>query len=141
MMSDILEKPLPRIDSVTHPFWEATASDRLVMQRCAACGSFVWTPRPACNECGSDSLVWTTLGGRGTIFSYTIIRRVRGLGSRAFEPEIPYAVIWVDLEEGPRMISNLVGDTHDRVAIGQQVRVVFEAAPGGIKLPKFALAR
>ncbi len=130
-------KPLPRVTSLTQPFWEATAQKRLVIQRCASCREFVWCPRPACTECGSDQLEWKSVSGRGTVFSFTIIRQVIARGAGAFEKEIPYIVAWVDLEEGPRFCSNVVDCPIDRVTIGMPVEVVFEEASTEISLPKF----
>jgi uncharacterized OB-fold protein len=140
-MTDLAAKPLPEIDSVTQPFWAAAAAAPLATQQCKACSSFVWTPRPSCSECGSSDLVWTTLSGRGSIYSFTIVRRVIGRKSKAFEPELPYSIIWVDLLEGPRLISNLVGCSIDAIEIGKPVRVVFESVSMEIKLPKFTLVR
>ena len=69
-------KPLPRVTSVTQPYWEAAAQKRLVIQRCLKCEEYVWCPRPACTECGSNQLEWKAVSGRGTVFSFTIIRQV-----------------------------------------------------------------
>ncbi|MGH7774170.1 MAG: Zn-ribbon domain-containing OB-fold protein [Candidatus Binatia bacterium] len=132
-----ISKPLPEITPVTQPFWEAAKDKRLVLQRCNSCGSFVWCPRPYCSECGSNQLVWTPVSGRGTIYSFTIIREVVGRGARGFEKEIPYVVAWIDLEEGPRLVSNIVQCPIDKVEIGMPVEAVFEEASPGIFLHKF----
>lgn len=131
------EKPLPKITSVTQPFWDAAAQKKLVVQRCRACGGFVWCPRPCCGECGSDQLEWGAVSGRGKVFSFTVIRQAIGRGARGFEKEIPYVVAWIDLEEGPRLCSNLVGCPLEKVTIGMAVEVIFEEAASGIFLPKF----
>ena len=133
-----IRKPLPEITPVTQPFWEAAARGKLLLQRCQACGGYIWTPRPSCIECGSDQLQWTEVSGRGTIYSFTVIRQVAGRGSsKAFEKEIPYVVAWIDLDEGPRMVSNVVGCAADDVKIGMRVSVVFEQLSDEISLPKF----
>jgi len=132
-----IPKPLPQISPLTQPFWEAAAARKLVMQRCDACGSFVWCPRPACAECGSDKLEWTQVSGLGHVYSFTVIREVVGRGGRGFEKDIPYVVAWVDLEEGPRFVTNIVGCPVDEVEIGMPVEVIFEEAGEGIFLPKF----
>lgn len=130
-------KPLPKITSLTQPFWEAAAKKKLALQRCTACGSFIWCPRPVCGECGTDRLEWTPLSGRGTVYSFTVIREVVGRGLKAFEKEIPYVVAWIDLEEGPRFCSNVIGCPIEKVEIGMSVEVYFEEAGPGIFLPKF----
>jgi uncharacterized OB-fold protein len=133
-----IAKPLPQITPVTRPFWEAAARQQLVMQRCGACRSYVWTPRPACFECGSDRLDWLPLSGRGRIYSFTIIRQVAGRGPpAAFEKEIPYTVAWIDLDEGPRILGNVTGCPVDEVKIGMDVKIVFEPVSPEIWLPKF----
>ena len=132
-----IPKPLPEITPVTQPFWEAAANRRLVMQRCRDCGSWVWCPRPACVECGGERLEWTRLSGRGAVFAFTVIREVVGRALRGFANDIPYVTAWIDLEEGPRICSNIVGCAVEKVSIGMAVDVVFEEAAQGIFLPKF----
>ena len=132
-----ISKPLPQVTPVTQTFWEAAASRKLVMQRCRACRSWVWCPRPACVECGSEKLEWTPLTGRGQLFAFTVIREVVGRALRGFANDIPYVTAWIDLEEGPRICGNIIGCPIAKVAIGMAVEVVFEAAGQGIFLPKF----
>ncbi len=130
-------KPLPRVTSVTQPYWEAAAQKRLVIQRCLKCEEYVWCPRPACTECGSNQLEWKAVSGRGTVFSFTIIRQVIARGAAAFEKEIPYIVAWIDLDEGPRFCSNVVNCPVDQITIGMPVEVEFDKASPEIFLPKF----
>jgi uncharacterized protein len=132
-----ISKPLPEITPVTQPFWEAAAKGQLVMQRCSDCRSWVWCPRPACVECGREKLEWTLLSGRGDVFAFTVIREVVGRALRGFASDIPYVTAWVDLEEGPRICSNIVGCPIEKVTIGMPVEVAFEEAGQGIFLPKF----
>ena len=130
-------KPLPEITPVTQPFWEAAAKGKLVLQRCKSCGELIWCPRSFCAECGGDELEWTPVSGRGTVYSFTVIREVVSRGARGFEKEIPYIVAWIDLDEGPRLVSNLVDCPLERAEIGIAVEVFFEEAGRGIFLPKF----
>ncbi len=133
-----LRKPLPAIAPEAKPFWEAAAQNKLVMQRCRDCNSWVWTPRPLCNECGSTEIQWTPMSGKGEVYSFTVIRQVVGrAASKAFEPDVPYVVAWVDLDEGPRMITNIVGCPIEDVKLGMKVSVAFEQASKDIWLPKF----
>jgi uncharacterized OB-fold protein len=137
-MSDVPRKPLPRINSVTAPFWAAAAEHRLRMPRCKACTAFVWPARPSCGECGGEHFDWTDLSGRGRVYSFTVIRQiVGGPAAKAFEPDIPYVVAWIDLDEGPRFTSNIVGCPIEAVNIGMAVEVTFDQASPDIWLPKF----
>ncbi len=138
MSEDRIRKPLPQINAVTHPFWEAAAERRLSMPCCRSCASFIWPPRATCGECGSAELQWTQMSGRGRVYSFTVIRQVvGGAASKAFEPDLPYVVAWIDLDEGPRLVSNLVDCPIEQVGIGMAVEVVFEQASAEIWLPKF----
>jgi uncharacterized OB-fold protein len=132
-----IPKPLPEITPVTQPFWEAAANGKLIMQRCDECHSWVWCPRPACVECGSEKLQWTPLSGRGQVFAFTIIREVVGRALGGFAKDIPYVTAWIDLDEGPRFCSNIVQCPIEKVVIGMPVEVVFEEQAPGIVLPKF----
>lgn len=131
------KKPLPEITPVNQPFWDGAKAGKLMMQRCKHCESWVFCPRPICVECNSDDLEWVTMSGKGTVFSFTIIREVVGHALRGFAPDIPYVTAWIDLDEGPRFCSNVTGCSIESVSIGMRVEVVFEAAEEGIVLPKF----
>jgi uncharacterized protein len=131
-------KPLPQITTEAKPFWDAAAQQKLAMQRCLDCYAYIWTPRPACYECGSERLEWSQFSGRGEIYSFTVIRQIVGrAASKAFGPDIPYVVAWIDLEEGPRMISNVIGCPVEDVQIGMKVSVEFEQQSAELWLPKF----
>jgi uncharacterized OB-fold protein len=133
-----VRKPLPAITTEAKPFWDAAARQQLMLQRCKDCNSWVWTPRPSCNECGSEKVEWNQVSGRGEIYSFTVIRQVVGrAASKAFEPDIPYVIAWVDLDEGPRLITNIVGCPVEDVKLGMKVTVQFEQASKDVWLPKF----
>ena len=133
-----VNKPLPAITTEAKPFWDAAAQQRLIIQRCQDCNSWIWTPRPACNECGSEKVEWTPVSGKGEVYSFTVIRQVVGrAASKAFEPDIPYVIAWVDLDEGPRLITNIIGCAVDDVKLGMKVAVQFEQASKDVWLPKF----
>jgi uncharacterized OB-fold protein len=132
-----IKKPLPEITPLNQPFWDSAKAGRLVMPRCQDCQSWVWCPRPVCGECGSAKLEWEQLSGRGKVFAFTVIREVVGRALRGFAPDIPYVTAWVDLDEGPRFCSNIIGCPIENVKIGMDVEVVFEDTGDGITLPKF----
>jgi len=102
------------------------------------CGiAWVFCPRPICVECNSDKLEWVQVSGPGKVFSFTVIREVVGHALRGFAPDIPYVTAWIDLDEGPRFCSNIIGCPIEAVKIGMGVEVVFEDTGQGITLPKF----
>ena len=135
----VIKKPLPELTPVNQSFWDGAKAGKLMMQKCQQCGSWVFCPRPVCGECASDKLEWVELSGKGKIFSFTVIREVVGQALRGFAPDIPYVTAWIDLEEGPRFCSNIIGSPIDRVKIGMDVEAVFEDTGEGVTLPKFKL--
>jgi uncharacterized OB-fold protein len=133
-----VRKPLPAITSEAKTFWDNAAQQKLTIQRCQDCRAWVWTPRPSCNECGSEKIAWTPMSGAGEVYSFTVIRQVVGrAASKSFEPDIPYVIAWVDLQEGPRLITNIVGCPVEDVKLGMKVIVQFDKASDKIWLPKF----
>lgn len=119
-------RPLPKLDELdTQAFWQATKEQRLTYQRCAACNGVVFYPRSHCTHCLSDKLTLQTASGRGTVYSYSVVRQSYHPFFRAL---VPYAVAWIDLEEGPRMLSNVVGvnDPLTDIQIGMPVEVTWE---------------
>ena len=117
------------------PFWEAAARDRLVLPRCQACGSFIWYPRAFCPDCHTFGVDWVDVSGRGTIYSFTENQR----GSGRWADHAPYVIAYVELEEGPRVLTNIVGADPGQVGIGASVRAVFEPA-GATKVLRFTLS-
>ena len=115
--SKTIKKPLPEITPVNQPFWDGAKAGKLMMQKCRDCGTWVFCPRPVCGECASDKLEWIQVSGKGKIFSFTVIREVVGQALRGFAPDIPYVTAWVDLDEGPRFCSNVIGCPIDKVYI------------------------
>jgi uncharacterized OB-fold protein len=122
----------------TEPFWEATRRHELCYQVCDDCAGVVFFPRRHCPHCMSMRLSWRTSAGEGTVYTCTVIRQI---GLPAFRERAPYAVAWIDLDEGFRIISNVVGvDDPATVSIGQRVRLTWEDQPDGIALPLFTPA-
>jgi uncharacterized OB-fold protein len=128
------EKPIPQPDAVTGPFWEAARQGRLLVQHCPGCGAHQFYPQASCRKCLSEELDWVDAKGEGTIYAYTVIHRAP---SRPFAPDVPYTVALVDLDEGCRMISNIVDVPPEDVRVGMPVEVVFEEITPEISLPKF----
>ncbi len=131
-----LPKPLPQPTLISQPFWDAARERRLSIQRCAACNRYVFYPRPLCPYCGATDLAWTDVSGRGTLYSYTIARRPT---ARPFEPDVPYVIAIVELEEGPRMVTNIVDveQTPEALVLDMALDVTFERLSDEISLPVF----
>lgn len=131
-----VQKPLPLVDSFNKPFWDAAAGHVLKVQKCGNCGRHQYPALALCPDCSSE-LGWVKASGRGELYTYTIIRRVL---NPAFEQEVPYNVSIVRLEEGPLMLSNVVGVENDDLEIGLPLEVVFEDVADQVAVPKFKLA-
>jgi uncharacterized OB-fold protein len=127
-------KPLPRIDEESRGYWEALARHELYLQRCRACGTFRFYPRALCPSCLSDATEWVRASGRGTVYSFTVTYQNQAPG---FREEVPYVLAIVELAEGVRLMTNVVGSSPDAVRIGMPVEVVFEDVTPEITLPKF----
>ncbi len=132
------KKPIPAPDRVTAPFWEASKQGRLLIQRCPNCGARQFYPQSSCRRCLSCDLEWVEAKGKGSIYSYTVIHRAP---SRPFEPDVPYTVALVDLDEGCRMMSNIVDVSPEAVRVGMRVEVLFDAITPEISLPRFRPVR
>jgi hypothetical protein len=131
-------KPLPRIDEESKGFWEACRRHELYMQRCRACGSCRYYPRALCPACLSDDTEWVRSSGRGTVYTFTVTHQNQAPG---FRDELPYVLAYVGLEEGVRLLTNVVGCPPDDVRIGMRVEVVFDDVTAEVTLPKFRPAR
>ena len=127
-------KPLPEITLLTEPFWQGTKEHQLRLQRCDDCGAFRFIPKEVCPSCASVQATWTPVNGNGKVYSYSTV--YRGTGS-AFQEDLPFIVVMVELAEGPRMISHLIDCAPDQVQIDMPVAVVFEEATPEVTLYKF----
>ena len=131
------DKPLPIVDPESAPYWSALKERRLILKHCRDCGRHHFYPRALCPHCHSDALEWSDSRGTGSIYSYTVARRPAG---PAFKADAPYVVAVVELDEGARMMTNLVTDDVESVRIGQRVAVHFDAVTDEVTLPRFKLA-
>lgn len=127
-------KPLPAISSLNRPFWEALKHRELRMQKCDGCGLIWYPPAPLCPGCWSRKFTWTLLSGRGRINAWVVFHQAY---FRSFEGDIPYNVVEVELDEGPRMLSNLVNVSNSEIRCGMPVEIVFDDVTEEITLPKF----
>ncbi|MDF3839927.1 Zn-ribbon domain-containing OB-fold protein [Cupriavidus basilensis] len=131
-MSVQLPQPIANADS--QPYWNAARERKLLIRRCKACEALHFMPRHLCPECWSDELEWVQSAGTGSVHSFTIIRRA---SMPAFNDKVPYVVAMIELDEGPRMVANIVGDNALSVSIGDRVEVTFEERGDGAMVPQF----
>ncbi|MBC7706768.1 MAG: OB-fold domain-containing protein [Rhodoferax sp.] len=129
-------KPLPVIGDENRPFWDACRAHALRMQQCDDCGLIRFPINHVCPSCLSEAHHWQTLSGRGTVFAYIVIHQVY---DPAFAQDVPYNVALVQLEEGPRMYSNVVGESCATAAVGDALEVVFDPVTPEVTIPRFRL--
>ena len=122
--------PAPVPQPGTEGFWSAASENRFVLPRCTACGKLHWYPRAVCPFCFSTEIEYRPASGKGTIYSYSVMRRTSS----------PYAIAYVTLEEGVTMMTNIVECELDDIDIGQAVEVVFVPTDGP-PVPMFRPAR
>lgn len=127
-------RPLPQITSLTEPFWEATKRHELLIQKCSHCGAYRFSPREACPNCISTDYEWSKVSGEGTVYSYTVMHG--GLPA-AWRDHAPYVIALVDLKEGARVMSHIVGCSPDDVKVGMPVKLTWEDVSEVVSLYKF----
>ena len=127
-------KPLPVPSPVSRPFWDGLGDSEVRIQRCSSCGEYVFYPRPHCTACLSDSLEWVVLGGGGKVYSFTIVRRAM---NPAFAEDVPYVYAIVELDEGPRLMTNIVGCAPEDVRVDMPVKAVYDRVTPEMTLLKF----
>jgi uncharacterized OB-fold protein len=127
-------KPVPVVNTWAQPFWDATKAERLIIQKCGACGEYVFYPRIACPHCAADSLEWVEASGKGTVYSFTV---VENNAPSSFLADMPFVVAVIRLEEGVQLLSNVVGCDPGQVECDMPVEVTFEKLDDEFTLPKF----
>jgi uncharacterized protein len=129
---------LPVPDADSQPFWDAARDGRLLVQRCGACALVYAYPRPFCPACWSEDVAWVQAGGSGTFYTWSVVHRN---DLPPFGERVPYCAAVVDLDEGPRMMTNLVDYVEADLAVGMAVEVTFRRETDEITLPVFRPAR
>jgi hypothetical protein len=124
-------RPLPLPDNVSAPYWEAAARGEVLYQECPACGHRQLYPRALCTACAAEP-EWRRASGRGTVHTFTVIRQN---WAEPFRELAPYVVAIVDLEEGPRMMTNVTGCAPEDVHIGMPVEAYTIAVEDGLGVP------
>jgi uncharacterized protein len=117
----------PVVNPESRPFWNAARAGRFMIPVCTACGKAHWYPRAICPFCANDKVEWREASGKGTIYTFSVMRRVKD----------PYVIAHVTLAEGPTMLTNIVDCDFAKVHIGQSVAVVFKETENGPPVPMF----
>ena len=131
-----IQRPIPAPDRDSEPFWAGVKQHKLLIQRCIDCSALRHPPQPACPDCGSLEIDWQQASGRGVVYSFVIQREP----THPFFQNVPYNVILVELEEGTRLVSNLLDVEPDEIRIGMSVELFFEDVDPEATLPKFRSA-
>lgn len=129
MAATLLDDPYVAAHPENRPFWEAAEQGQLLGKRCDCCDRVHWYPRSICPFCGSSRTRWTPLSGRGRVYAFSTLRRAQP----------PYIVAYVQLDEGPMVLTNLVELGAAVPEIGMHVRVVFRRTEHGRNAPKFTI--
>lgn len=133
-MSPEIEYPTPSLDWETRVWWEGCGRHELVLQRCRDCEAVQHRPRGICVSCLSDRLEYRIASGRGTVHTFTITHQNNAPGFRGVGP---YVLAYVELDEGPRLLTNVVGCDPQEVRIGMPVEVEFVDREHGLAVPRF----
>jgi hypothetical protein len=121
-------------DDDTRPFWEGCRKHRLLFQKCQACGHVRWPPSIACPSCYSGNTEWITASGKGKVYTFAVFHKAV---DPAFEDRVPYVAAVVELIEGPRMLTNVVGCEQSKISCDMSVEIVWEDVTDMVSLPNF----
>lgn len=131
-------RPLPDTRNAGAAYWRSAAEGRLCVPRCERCARTFWYPRRQCPHCGSGEVAWLQARGTGRVYTYTVVRQS---GDPFFKGRLPFVVAMIELDEGPRLMSNVIDCDVESVEIGMAVVVSFEQAQDGLAIPLFRPAR
>jgi uncharacterized OB-fold protein len=124
----------PAITTLDAPFWDALRRHELVVQECVACHRLRFVPTELCPHCYSPAATWTPVAGTGRVYTYTVVHRAP---TPAYQAEAPYALAYVELDEGPRVPARLVDVDPAEVEVGMPVEVVFDEVDPDLTLFRF----
>ena len=132
------QKPIPIPDEASKPFFDGARQHRLMIQQCSACGAVMWPVKSHCDKCLSASVTWVQASGKATLYTFALMHQIYHPG---FAAEVPYNIAQVDLEEGLRILTNIVGCPNADLQIGMPLEVTFEDISDEVTLPKFTPER
>jgi uncharacterized OB-fold protein len=127
-------KPIPNINGDTKEFWVGCKKHELRFQKCKACGHVRWPASIICPVCYSEETEWIIAGGKGRVYTFVVYHVAYHPG---FENDLPYVVADVEMEEGPRLLTNIVGCRPDEVRCEMPVEVTWDDITEEFSLPKF----
>jgi uncharacterized OB-fold protein len=128
----------PGVTPLTAPYWEGARRHELLVQRCSACGHVWHPPLPLCPACHSEVVAWIPVSGRGHVYTFTVVYHATHAG---FADKVPYISALIELDEGPRILTNLRNCVEEDARVGMSVSVLFEELTDEITLPQFEPAR
>jgi uncharacterized OB-fold protein len=131
---DVAQRPVPEPDEGSQRFFDGAKEGDLMLRQCGDCGAWLHPQAAICSECLGEKIDWAQASGQGTVFSFGVMHRVYHPG---FIHDVPYNLAIIELDEGPRINTNLVNVDSSEIKVGMHVRAVFEEQPGGVVLPKF----
>jgi hypothetical protein len=131
---------LPSPDEETAPFWDGVNAQRLLVKRCNACAELHFYPRPFCPRCWSDDVEWFEVSGRARLYTWSV---VYNNDLPPFHERLPYVAALVDLDEGPRMMTNVVDCPFDELAADMPLEVVYDPVSDDppVRIPRFRPVR
>ena len=124
----------PEITEFHAPFWDGLRRHELLVQQCAECGRLRFIPSELCSACLSSECAWVPVSGRGTVYTFTVVHRAP---TPVYQAEAPYAIAYIELEEGPRVPARLVDVAPEAVEVGMPVTVVFDDVDDDLTLYRF----
>lgn len=128
-------RPTPDVNPETSPFWEAASDGVFALMECADCGLVYYYPRSVCPDCYSEDTEFTEAAGTGEVYSFSVTERMEGWPEEA----LPVLLAYVELDEGPRVMTNVVGVAPEDLAVGDRVEVRFvPTEDADVSVPVFA---
>ncbi|HBD12058.1 MAG TPA: nucleic acid-binding protein [Porticoccaceae bacterium] len=131
--NNAVEKPQPKITRCAQPYWQSCLQEKLSLPYCKACDAVFYYPRLWCPGCFNQDLDWKTVSGRGRVYSYSVVHQSP---LPSYQQDVPYVLAVIELEEGPRMMTNVINCDVDAVHVDMPVAVTFEQR-GDMKIPQF----
>jgi uncharacterized OB-fold protein len=131
-------KPIPHADEASAPYFEGAKAHKLMLMQCQDCGLWRYPSRHHCSNCWSENTEWKEASGKGTVYTWAAMHQLYHPG---FEPDLPYVIAVIELAEGPRIPTNIVGATSDELRVGMPVEVTFEDIDEEVSIPKFKPSR
>lgn len=128
---------LPKPDALSKAYWDGARKHTLLLQNCRACGHRWHPPTPICPQCQAKNYEWKPVSGRGTVYSYTIVHHPAHV---AVQDKVPYLVALITLDEGPRVVANILDCPIEDVRIGMPVKLTFREIAPEVVLPQFVPA-